>query len=126
VQLWFYFNILSIFVEPFYFNLFIPFLHPEGKTSEADSTDNFQTEMSVTAVSLNADGTEPLKEEEDDDANNLALVKDMVDHKKHIEFVEDFHAMTFLTMIRSNQRELLLPARVIGKGIFNSFMLFFL
>jgi len=28
VQLWFYFNVLSIVVEPFYFNIFIPFLHP--------------------------------------------------------------------------------------------------
>lgn len=50
----------------------------------------------------------------------------MVDHKKHIEFEEDFHAMAVLTMIKSNQQKLLLPSKVIGKQIFNSLMLFFL
>lgn len=43
VQLWLYFNVLSIAIEPLYFVVFIPFLHPEGSNSEkADSSsDNF-------------------------------------------------------------------------------------
>ena len=71
VQLWLYFNILSIAVEPFYFNLFVPFLHPVKK--DADDGDNF-----VTSVSLNDVGTESLvKEDETEaDAANLALVRD--------------------------------------------------
>jgi hypothetical protein len=79
----------------------------------------------MTITSLNA---EPMiaVEQTDDDLANLELVKDMVDHKKHIEFEEDFHAMAVLTMIKSNQQKLLLPAKLIGKQIFNSLMLFFL
>jgi len=80
--------------------------------------------MSIT-VSLNPTGTIGEKGE-DADADNLALVKDQVDHKRHVEFEEDFHALCVLTMIKKQQQRLLLPSKIIGKAIFNSFMLFFL
>jgi len=70
VQLWFYFNILSIVVEPFYFNIFIPFLHPD--------TNDKETEDFVTAVSLNEIGESIVKSEaeEEVDAANLELVRE--------------------------------------------------
>ena len=70
VQLWFYFNILSIAVEPIYFNIFIPFLHPD--------TNDKETEDFVTAVSLNEIGESIVKSEaeEEVDAANLELVRE--------------------------------------------------